>query len=96
MFQCLLIGQLESYISTWGKMVGENWAKSEDGIETLKNLCWDANKRSKTEDILFQVYKKVKFELSRHFWGVNDGKKIEHIRNGNVNIGLEIDQPGKG
>ena len=67
MFQGLLTGQLEGYVPTGGQMVGVYGAESENGIKTFKGLGRKANKRSKAEDIGFQVRKEVQFDLRNHF-----------------------------
>ncbi len=56
MFQGLLTGQLEGYVTTGGKMIGVYGTKAEYRIKTFEDLGRQANQRSKAEDIGFQVH----------------------------------------
>jgi hypothetical protein len=67
MLQYFLTSQLEGYVSTWGKMVREDGAISENGIEALKHLRCNPDKWSKPKDICFQIHEEVKVDLGGHF-----------------------------
>lgn len=51
----------------------------KDGIEAFKNFSGHSHKRTKTKDVLTNMYKKMEFEFFKYLSRVKLGKKVKDI-----------------
>jgi uncharacterized protein (DUF952 family) len=67
---------LHRNVTAWCKVIGQNRAEAEDGIESLVHFCCHAQQRTKANNIFSQVSEKMVLDLLHDLAGINHGGNI--------------------